>query len=117
MNKFLEAIHDMIEIITGERPESPTDKDWETVRDGDRGTSDRKSKPKRARGLKGRYKGDDLSMPKNKKSVGFRMTEDKEDTQNDYWDIYPTYIYIPDGYWTISPSADEFDKKETKKKK
>ena len=61
MNKFLEAIHDMIEIITGERPESPTDKDWETVRDGDRGTSDRKSKPKRARGLKGRYKGDDLS--------------------------------------------------------
>ena len=64
MNKFLEAIHDMIEIITGKRPETPTDKDWESVRDGedrrsvDRGTSDRRSKPKRAR-TKGRYKADD----------------------------------------------------------
>ena len=67
MNKFLEAIHDMIEIITGERPKPPSDKDWETVRSGedrrsvDRGTADRRSKPKRARGPKGRYKGDDLS--------------------------------------------------------
>ena len=83
MNKFLEAVHDMIEIITGERPESPTDKDWKTVRDGedrrsvDRETSDRRAKgytdkhtkewldsvkkPKRARGKKGRYKGDDLT--------------------------------------------------------
>ena len=26
MNKFLEAIHDMIEIITGERPEEPKPK-------------------------------------------------------------------------------------------
>ena len=38
MNKFLEAIHDMIEIISGKRPEE--------------------SKPKRARGKKGRYLGD-----------------------------------------------------------
>ena len=64
MNKFLEAIHDMIEIITGERPEIPSDKDFETVRSGedrrgkDRGTSDRTSKPKRARTKKGTYKGD-----------------------------------------------------------
>ena len=83
MNKFLEAIHDMIEIITGKRPEIPSDKDWETVRSGedrrskDRGTDDIRAKgfseehtkewleyakkPKRARGPKGRYKGDDLS--------------------------------------------------------
>ena len=26
MNKFLEAIHDMIEIITGERPEQETER-------------------------------------------------------------------------------------------
>ena len=41
MNKFLETIHDMIEIISGKRPEE--------------------HKPKRARGLKGRYKADDKS--------------------------------------------------------
>ncbi len=39
MNKFLETIHDMIEIITGKRPEEP--------------------KPKRSRGKKGRYLSDD----------------------------------------------------------
>ena len=58
MNKFLEAIHDMIEIITGERPETKRNGDRRSV---DRGTADRRSKPKRARGPKGRYKGDDLS--------------------------------------------------------
>ena len=40
MNKFIEVINDMVEIITGERPEEP--------------------KPKRAR-IKGRYKADDKS--------------------------------------------------------
>ena len=80
MNKFLEAVHDMIEIINGERPKPPSDKDWETVRTGedrrsvDRETTDRRAKgyteehtkewldsvkdPKRAR-TKGRYKADD----------------------------------------------------------
>ena len=42
MNKFLETIHDMIEIISGKRPEEP--------------------KPKRAR-VKGRYRADDKSTP------------------------------------------------------
>ena len=42
MNKFIEAINDMVEFITGERPEEP--------------------KPKRAR-TKGRYKADDKSTP------------------------------------------------------
>ena len=42
MNKFIEAINDMVEIITGERLEEP--------------------KPKRAR-TKGRYKADDKSTP------------------------------------------------------
>ena len=80
MNKFLEAIYDMIEIINGERPKPPSDKDWETVRSGedrrskDRGTPDRRAKGyteehtqqwldsvelKRARDENGRYIGDD----------------------------------------------------------
>ena len=77
MNKFLEAIYDMIEIINGERPKPPSDKDWETVRSGedrrskDRGTQDRRvnytkraieremKMMKRARDKMGRYVGDD----------------------------------------------------------
>ena len=58
MNKFLEAIYDMIEIINGERPETKRNGDR---RSEDRGTPDRREKPKRARGKKGRYKGDDLT--------------------------------------------------------
>ena len=74
MNKFLEVIYDMIEIITGKRPK--------TKRNGDRrskhrGTDERRAKgftkehteqwldsvrkPKRARGKKGRYLADDKS--------------------------------------------------------
>ena len=55
-------------------------------------------------------------MAKVKKSVGFRMG--KEEETNDYWDVYPTHIYIPSDYWTVSTSADEFNKiiKKTKKK-
>ena len=60
MNKFLEAVHDMIEIITGERPETKRNGDRRSV---DRVTDDRRSKPKRARTKKGRYRGDDKSTP------------------------------------------------------
>ena len=56
-------------------------------------------------------------MAKSKKSVGFRMADDTEEIENEYWDIYPTHIYIPDDYWTISSSADEFGKGKKKKKK
>ena len=56
-------------------------------------------------------------MAKNKKSVGFRMGEDKEENTNEYWDIYPTHIYIPNDYWTVSTTTDEFNKKKRKKKK
>ena len=58
MNKFLEVIHDMIEIITGERPETKRNGD---IRSVDRGTADRRSKPKRARGKKGKFLADDKS--------------------------------------------------------
>ena len=54
-------------------------------------------------------------MSKNKKSVGFRMG--KEEETNDYWDVYPTHICIPNDYWTVSTSTDEFNKNKTKKKK
>ena len=69
MNKFLEAIHDMIEIITGERPETKRNGDRRSV---DRGTPDRRLNGtklaikkeynlmmKRARNADGTYKGDD----------------------------------------------------------
>ena len=85
MNKFLEPIHDMIEIITGERPKPPSDKDWETVRSGedrrskDRGTPDRRSKPKRARTKKGTYRGDDKSTPNvNEAWVGGKAPKKKK---------------------------------------
>jgi len=64
MNNFLETIHDMIEIITGERPET--------------------TKPKRARTSKGRYKSDDKltddineawvggKAPKRVKTIGYK---------------------------------------------
>ena len=54
-------------------------------------------------------------MAKKKKSLGFRMG--KEEETNEYWDIYPTHICIPSDYWTVSTSADEFDKRTKKKKK
>ena len=44
------------------------------------------------------------------------MGEDKEETQ-EYWDVYPTHIYIPSDYWTVSTTTDEFNKKKRKKKK
>ncbi len=56
-------------------------------------------------------------MSKNKKSVGFRMGEEQEETQNDYWEIYQKHFYIPKDYWTVSTSYDEFNKKKRKKKK
>ena len=75
MNKFLEAIHDMIEIITGERPETKRNSDRRSI---DRGTSDRRSKPKRAR-TKGRYKADDKSTKEfNEAWVGGKAPKKKK---------------------------------------
>ena len=54
-------------------------------------------------------------MVKSKKSVGFRMG--KEEETNDYWDVYPTHIYIPNDYWTVSTTTDVFNKKKTRKRK
>ena len=45
------------------------------------------------------------------------MGEEKEETQNEYWDVYPTHIYIPSDYWTVSTTTDEFNKKIKKTKK
>ena len=58
MDKFLETIHDMIEIITGKRPEEV--------------------KSKRARTKKGRYKADDKSTPNvNEAWVGGKAPKKK----------------------------------------
>ena len=78
LERFNEIVDELWELVFGtvRRPEvkfkdmmkkATDDKDWETVRSGedrrskDRGTSVRRSKPKRARGKKGRYLGDDKS--------------------------------------------------------
>ena len=49
---------------------------------------------------------------KSKVSVGFRTTEDKNETPVEDWDVYPTHLYIPKDYWTVSTSADEVKKKK-----
>tara|TARA_R100001594_G_scaffold29488_2_gene54979 strand:- start:553 stop:792 length:240 start_codon:yes stop_codon:yes gene_type:complete len=70
MNKFIEAINDMVEIITGERPEQKTERakgftkehteQWlESVRD----PQVKPKKRKRARKADGTFRGDDKSTP------------------------------------------------------
>jgi hypothetical protein len=54
MNKFLETIHDMIEIITGKRPEAPKEE-----KDIGEYIGLKREKPKRARGKKGKFLSDD----------------------------------------------------------
>ena len=54
---------------------------------------------------------------KSKVSVGFRTTEDKNETPIENWDVYPTHLYMPKDYWTVSTTADEVKKKTKKKKK
>tara|TARA_R110001592_G_C12678194_1_gene704318 strand:- start:116 stop:286 length:171 start_codon:yes stop_codon:yes gene_type:complete len=56
-------------------------------------------------------------MSKSKVSLGFRTTEEKDETPMGDWDVYPTHLVIPNNYWTVSSSGDEFNNKETKKKK
>ena len=84
-DKFLEAIDDMIEILTGKRPNRALEKEMRLIerngdrRSEDRGTSDRRSKPKRARTKRGRYKGDDLSTKEiNEAWVGGKSPKKKK---------------------------------------
>jgi hypothetical protein len=93
MNKFLEAIYDMIEIINGERPRNGD------RRSKDRGTPDRRAKgyteehtqlwldsvkdpqvkPKRARNKLGRYAGDDPTTKEfNEAWVGGKAPKKKK---------------------------------------
>ena len=63
-DKFLEAIDDMIEILTGKRPNRALEKEMRLIerngdrRSKDRGTSDRREELKRARGKKGKFLAD-----------------------------------------------------------
>jgi hypothetical protein len=61
-------------------------------------------------------RGERKMSKKSKVSVGFRTTEDKNETPIENWDVYPTHLYMPKDYWTVSTTADEV-KKKTKKKK
>ena len=63
MNKFIETINDMVEIITGERPKQETERAKGFTKEETQqwldAIKDPQVKPKRARGKKGKYKADD----------------------------------------------------------
>ena len=65
MNKFLETIHDMIEIITGERPKQEMERDKGFTKEETQMWLDSVKKPKRKRARKkdGTFRGDDKSTP------------------------------------------------------
>ena len=70
MNKFIEAINDMVEIITGERPKQETERakgfTKEHTEQWLKSVKDLQVKPKkrkRARKKDGTFKGDDKSTP------------------------------------------------------
>ena len=66
MNKFIEVINDMVEIITGEKPKQETERAKGFTKEETQlwldSVKDPQVKPKRAR-TKGRYKADDKSTP------------------------------------------------------
>ena len=65
MNKFIEAINDMVEIITGERPEQKTERAKGFTKEHTKQWLDSVKKPKRKRARKkdGTFRGDDKSTP------------------------------------------------------
>jgi len=70
MNKFIEAINDMVEFITGERPEQETERAKGFTKEETQmwlnSIKDPQVKPKkrkRARKKDGTYRGDDKSTP------------------------------------------------------
>ena len=78
MNKFLEAIYDMIEIINGERPKQKTERAKGYTEEHTKEWLDWAEKPKRAR-TKGRYKADDKSTKEfNEAWVGGKSPKKKK---------------------------------------
>ena len=78
MNKFLEAIYDMIEIINGERPKQKTERAKGYTEEHTKEWLDWAEKPKRAR-TKGRYKADDKSTKEfNEAWVGGKAPKKKK---------------------------------------
>ena len=65
MNKFIEAINDMVEIITGERPKQETERAKGFTKEHTKQWLDSVKKPKRKRARKadGTFRGDDKSTP------------------------------------------------------
>ena len=58
MNKFIEAINDMVEIITGERPKKETERAKGFTKEETQMWLDSVREPKRARGKKGKFLAD-----------------------------------------------------------
>ena len=51
-------------------------------------------------------------MSKSKKSVGFRTTEEEKSVEKGY--SYPTYIEVPEDYWVMTTTVDDFNVDESK---
>jgi len=79
MNKFLETIHDMIEIITGKRPKQETERAKGYTEEHTQQWLDSAEKSKRARTKKGTYRADDKSTKDfNEAWVGGKAPTRKE---------------------------------------
>ena len=51
-------------------------------------------------------------MSRVKKLLGFRTKNEEVDTELADWDIYPTHLIIPDGYWSTSSEIIEENKEQ-----
>ena len=78
MNKFIEAINDMVEIITGERPKKETERAKGFTKEETQMQLDSVREPKRARGKKGKFLADDkLTTYTNEAWVGGKAPKKK----------------------------------------
>tara|TARA_B100001094_G_C17389003_1_gene420365 strand:- start:121 stop:390 length:270 start_codon:yes stop_codon:yes gene_type:complete len=82
MNKFIEVINDMVEIITGERPKQETERAKGFTKEETQlwldSVKDLQVKPKRARGKKGKFLADNkLTKDFNEAWVGGKAPKRK----------------------------------------
>ena len=83
MNKFIEAINDMVEIITGEKPKQKVMRDKGFSEEHTQQWLDWANEPKRARGKKGRYLADDpTTKGVNEAWVGGKEQQTKIDNRD-----------------------------------
>ena len=55
-------------------------------------------------------------MAKKYKSMGFKPSTDEDDKSVESVDPYPISIEIPEGYWTVTSTADDYEYSYKEKK-